>query len=128
MKEIDAVIAISAILFVIVTLVNLEEIKDGLSNIGKMFCDIVMYPLRRRKREKELEEKWMENIEQQKKTLIKEVMAEVGKQMRIEEKYSTEEMGKALKDFAEYQCKERQQKEVKDTWKEHIMERFMRMD
>lgn len=41
----------------------------------------------------------------------------------IGEKHTVEEWGKALEEFAEYQC--RQDKEER-TWQDHIMDRFMR--
>ena len=39
------------------------------------------------------------------------------------EKHTVEEWGKALEEFAEYQC---QQDKEERTWQDHIMDRFMR--
>ena len=44
----------------------------------------------------------------------------------IGEKHTVEEWGKALEEFAEYQCQAGQQDKEERTWQDHIMDRFMR--
>ena len=75
--------------------VGFDCIKDGMCDIGAVIHDIITAPVRHYRQKK----------------------------LSIGEKHTVEEWGKALEEFAEYQC---QQDKEERTWQDHIMDRFMR--
>ena len=91
--------------------VGFDCIKDGMCDIGAVIHDIITAPARHYRQKKlmeQMEREWENYLE---------------KNTSIGEKHTVEEWGKALEEFAEYQC---QQDKEERTWQDHIMDRFMR--
>lgn len=112
-QEMIAILTL-VIVAVFVIVVGFDCIKDGMCDIGAVFHDIIAAPVRHYRQKKlmeQMEREWENYLEQ------RHFSTSIG------EKHTVEEWGKALEEFAEYQC---QQNKEERTWQDHIMDRFMR--
>ena len=68
---------------------------------------------------------WENYLKKNRAKMVRNLMKEQQRHFStsIGEKHTVEEWGKALEEFAEYQC---QQDKEERTWQDHIMDRFMR--
>ena len=100
--------------------VGFDCIKDGMCDIGAVIHDIITAPVRHYR-----QKKLMEQMEKNRAKMVRNLMKEQQRHFStsIGEKHTVEEWGKALEEFAEYQC---QQDKEERTWQDHIMDRFMR--
>ena len=108
--------------------VGFDCIKDGMCDIGAVIHDIITAPVRHYRQKKlmeQMEREWEKYLEKNRAKMVRNLMKEQQRHFStsIGEKHTVEEWGKALEEFAEYQCK--QDKEER-TWQDHIMDRFMR--
>lgn len=73
----------------------------------------------------QMEREWENYLEKNRAKMVRNLMKEQQRHFStsIGEKHTVEEWGKALEEFAEYQC---QQDKEERTWQDHIMDRFMR--
>ena len=73
----------------------------------------------------QMEREWENYLKKNRAKMVKNLMKEQQRHFStsIGEKHTVEEWGKALEEFAEYQC---QQDKEERTWQDHIMDRFMR--
>lgn len=103
-------------------------IKDGMCDIGAVIHDIITAPVRHYRQKKLMEQmkrEWENYLEKNRAKMVRNLMKEQQRHFStsIGEKHTVEEWGKALEEFAEYQC---QQDKEERTWQDHIMDRFMR--
>lgn len=105
--------------------------KDRLCDIGAVIHDIITAPVRHYRQKKlieQMEREWEKYLEKNRGRMVRNLMKDQQRHFAgsIGEKHTTEEWGKALEDFEEYQCQEGQQDKEERTWQDHIMDRFMR--
>lgn len=108
--------------------VGFDCIKDGMCDIGAVIHDIITAPVRHYRQKKLMEQmkrEWENYLEKNRAKMVRNLMKEQQRHFSasIGEKHTVEEWGKALEEFAEYQC---QQDKEERTWQDHIMDRFMR--
>jgi len=111
--------------------VGFDCIKDGMCNIGAVIYDIITAPVRHYRQKKlmeQMEREWEKYLIKNRGAMVRNLMKEQQRHFStsIGEKHTVEEWGKALEEFAEYQCQEGQQDKEERTWQDHIMDRFMR--
>lgn len=77
---------------------------------------------------RQVEREWENYLEKNRAKMVRNLMKEQQRHfsMSIGEKHTVEEWGKALEEFAKYQCQAGQQDKEERTWQDHIMDRFMR--
>lgn len=128
--ETQEMIAILTIIIaaVFVIIVGFDCIKDGMCGIGAAIHDIITAPVRHYRQKKlieQMEREWENYLEKNRAKMVRNLMKEQQRHFSasIGEKHTIEEWGKALEEFAEYQC---QQDKEERTWQDHIMDRFMR--
>ena len=97
-------------------------------DIGAVIHDIIAAPVRHYRQKKlmeQMEREWENYLEKNRAKMVRNLMKEQQRHFStsIGEKHTVEEWGKALEEFAEYQC---QQDKEERTWQDHIMDRFMR--
>ena len=129
-QEMIAILAI-VIAAVFVIVVGFDCIKDGMCDIGAVIHDIITAPVRHYRQKKlmeQMEREWENYLEKNRAKMVRNLMQEQQRHfsMSIGEKHTVEEWGKALEEFAEYQCQAGQQDKEERTWQDHIMDRFMR--
>lgn len=129
-QEMIAILAL-VIVAVFVIVVGFDCIKDGMCDIGAAIHDIIAAPARHYRQKKlmeQMEREWENYLEKNRAKMVKNLMKEQQRHFStsIGEKHTVEEWGKALEEFAEYQCQEGQQDKEERTWQDHIMDRFMR--
>lgn len=105
--------------------VGFDCIKDGMCDIGAVIHDIITALVRHYRQKKLMEREWENYLEKNRAKMVRNLMKEQQRHFStsIGEKHTVEERGKALEEFAEYQC---QQDKEERTWQDHIMDRFMR--
>lgn len=133
MIETQEMIAILTIVIaaVFVIGVGFDCIKDGICDIGAAIHDIITAPVRHYRQKKlmeQMEREWENYLEKNRAKMVRNLMKEQQRHFftNIGEKHTVEEWGKALEEFAEHQCQERQQNKEERTWQDHIMDRFMK--
>lgn len=130
MIETQEMIAILAIAIVTAFMIGagFDWIKDRMCDIGAVIYDIITAPVRRYRQKKlmeQMEREWEKYLMKNRGAMVRNLMKEQQRHFstNIGEKHTVEEWGKALEEFAEYQC---QQDKEERTWQDHIMDRFMR--
>lgn len=108
--------------------VGFDWIKDRICDIGAAIHDIITAPVRHYRQKKLMEREWENYLEKNRAKMVRNLMKEQQRHfsMSIGEKHTVEEWGKALEEFAKYQCQAGQQDKEERTWQDHIMDRFMR--
>ena len=98
--------------------VGFDCIKDGMCDIGAVIHDIITAPVRHYRQKKlmeQMEREWENYLEKNRAKMVRNLMKEQQRHFStsIGEKHTVEEWGKALEEFAEYQC---QQDKEERTW------------
>ena len=98
--------------------VGFDCINDGMCDIGAVIHDIITAPVRHYRQKKlieQMEREWENYLKKNRAKMVKNLMKEQQRHFStsIGEKHTVEEWGKALEEFAEYQC---QQDKEERTW------------
>lgn len=128
MEEMIAIELAVIIVAMFAIAVGFDCIKDGMCDIGAVIHDIITALsdiTDRKKLMEQMEREWENYLEKNRAKMVRNLMKEQQRHFStsIGEKHTVEEWGKALEEFAEYQC---QQDKEERTWQDHIMDRFMR--
>ena len=124
-QEMIAILAL-VIVAVFVIVVGFDCIKDGMCDIGAVIHDIIAAPVRHYRQKKlmeQMEREWENYLEKNRAKMVRNLMKEQQRHFStsIGEKHTVEEWGKALEEFAEYQC---QQDKEERTWQEENLKRL----